>query len=109
MSLAGDAGDQALAALAVRLRKDGRLTPQLLLRAVLCGEVRLFAAALADLAEMEPRRAMGFVQSRSPVGFAALCRKAGLPRMMDPAFAAALAAWQALDGAQRPEDDGSPD
>jgi hypothetical protein len=39
---------------------------------------------------------MGFIQSRGGVGFAALCRKAGLPSAMIPAFAAAAAAWQEL-------------
>jgi uncharacterized protein (DUF2336 family) len=97
ITVAGDAGDASIPDLASQLRRSGRLTPQLLLRAVLCGEIRLFAAALADLAEVDQRRAMGFIQARGGVGFTALCRKAGLPDAMTPAFAAAAAAWQSLN------------
>jgi uncharacterized protein (DUF2336 family) len=84
------------AALAIQLLQSRHLTPQLLLRAMLSGEIGLFAAALAELGEVDHRRAMGFIQARGGVGFAALCRKAGLPTVMIPAFAAAVAAWQAL-------------
>ncbi len=94
--LAAAAGPDDMARLAASLRTSGRLTPQLLLRAVLSGEMRMFAAALADLAEVEPARAAGFLSSRSLIGFGALYRKAGLPKALEPAFAAAVAAWQEL-------------
>jgi uncharacterized protein (DUF2336 family) len=94
--VAQTAGDGDVREIAARLRTSGQLTPQLLMRAVLSGEIRLFAAALADLAEVDPARAQGFVLGRSMLGFGALYRKAGLPRALEPAFAAAVAAWQEL-------------
>ncbi|MGL4241040.1 MAG: DUF2336 domain-containing protein, partial [Beijerinckiaceae bacterium] len=90
------AENEEMRQLALRLRSSGQLTPQLLMRAVLSGEIRLFIAALADLAEVEPARAQGFVLGRSMMGFGALYRKAGLPKALEPAFAAAVAAWQEL-------------
>jgi uncharacterized protein (DUF2336 family) len=96
IAVVAETGDDAAIRLAMHLRRTGQLTPQLLMRAVLSGEVMLFAAALADLAEVDLRRARGFVMGKGSVGFGALYRKAGLPRDMEPAFAAALAAWQTL-------------
>jgi uncharacterized protein (DUF2336 family) len=96
IAVVSESGDDAAVRLALHLRRSAQLTPQLLMRAVLSGEVMLFAAALADLAEVEFRRARGFVVGKGGVGFGALYRKAGLPRDMEPAFAAAIAAWQAL-------------
>jgi uncharacterized protein (DUF2336 family) len=96
VTVALSADEVTLQQMAQRLRRQGRLTPQLLMRSVLSGEIRLFAAALADLAEVDPARAKGFVLGRSMVGFGALYRKAGLPKTLEPAFAAAVAAWQEL-------------
>jgi uncharacterized protein (DUF2336 family) len=98
ITLARSAGDGDMRQLAAALRQNGQLTPQLLMRAVLSGEVALFVAALSDLAEVDPARAQGFVLSRSMMGFGALYRKAGLPKSLEPAFAAAVAAWQELSG-----------
>jgi uncharacterized protein (DUF2336 family) len=96
IAVAREAGVDDMRQLARRLRLDRHLTPQLLLRAVLSGEVRLFVEALADLAEVDPERAQGFILGRSMMGFGALYRKAGLPKALEPAFAAAVAAWQEL-------------
>jgi uncharacterized protein (DUF2336 family) len=100
ITLAQTASRHDVQSLAVRLRQAGHMTPQLLMRAVLSGEIRLFAAALADLAEVEPARAEGFVLGRGMVGFGALYRKAGLPGALEPAFAAAVAGWQNLSRGQ---------
>jgi uncharacterized protein (DUF2336 family) len=94
--VAQTAADEDVQRLAVSLREAGHLTPQLLMRSVLSGEIRLFAAALADLAEVDAARAQGFVLGRSMMGFGALYRKAGLPMALEPAYAAAVAAWQEL-------------
>jgi uncharacterized protein (DUF2336 family) len=96
ISVAQVAAASDMQALAIRLRVSGHMTPQLLMRAVLSGEIRLFTAALADLAEVDPARAQGFVMGRSMMGFGALYHKAGLPKALEPAFAAAVAAWQEL-------------
>ncbi len=101
ITVAQSAADADVEELAQRLRRDGHMTAQLLMRAVLSGEIRLFAAALADLAEVEPARARGFVLGRSMMGFGALYRKAGLPLAMEPAFAAGVAAWQELSRGMR--------
>jgi uncharacterized protein (DUF2336 family) len=72
------------------------LTPQLLLRAVLSGEERFLAAALAELCGLSYERAYSIVGGRHMSGLRALCRKAGVPMALEPAFEAALAALHEL-------------
>jgi uncharacterized protein (DUF2336 family) len=91
--VAAEASPHEILDLVLRLRTTGQLTPQLLLRSLLCGDTRLLIAALADLAGVSTEKASGFVQGRSVAGFRALYRKAGMPVLVMPAFEAALVAW----------------
>ena len=78
--------------MARHLRAAGRLTPSLMLRALLCGDRALFEAALAELSGLPLARARGFVRYHEGGGFAALYARAGMPGDLLPVFKAALAA-----------------
>jgi uncharacterized protein (DUF2336 family) len=85
------------AQLVAHLRASGQLTASLLLRALLSGNISLFAAALADLTEMPLSRVKGLIRDRRGVGFVALYRKAGLAESLLPAFRAAIEALETID------------
>jgi uncharacterized protein (DUF2336 family) len=87
-----DGFEADLMSLITQLRRTNRLTPGLMLRSLLSGETTLAEAALADLASMPLSRVAGILQDRRGHGIAALCRKAGIPAMLIPAFAAAIEA-----------------
>jgi uncharacterized protein (DUF2336 family) len=101
LTVAGDVDDRDMIEVALRLRKTGQLTPQLLLRSLLSGDTRLFTASLADLAGVSMEKASGFVHGRSISGFRALYRKAKMPEAVMPAFEACLAAWHELGSSPR--------
>ena len=86
--------------LARHLRVAGRLTPALLLRALLSGDGGFFAAALADLGGVTPQRVAGLMRDPGGAGFAALYIRAGLPQALAPAFRAAIAAARSLPPAE---------
>ena len=85
----GAAGPRALV---THLRALGRLTPALLLRALLSGNLDLCEAALAHLSGVLPGRVAGHMRAPASLGFASLYAKAGLPPMLLPVFRAALCA-----------------
>ncbi len=91
------------AALAAYLRSSGQLTASLALRALLCGQSGLFAATLAELTGMGPRRVEGILREPASTAFAALYARAGLPAPMLTAFRAALAAL-ARSGSDGPDE-----
>jgi len=97
IAVVAEAGGDEMMALVARLREIGRLTPQLLLRSLLSGETRLLTAALSDLSGVPHAKAAGFVHQRSGMGFRALYRKAGMPQRLEPAFEAALSAYNEDD------------
>jgi uncharacterized protein (DUF2336 family) len=90
--LAAEAPYTEINALVRHLRECGHLTPGLILRALLSGNVVLFEEALADLAGIPIDRVAGYIHDRNISAFRALYRKAGLPDMAYPAFREALAA-----------------
>ena len=73
------------------LRACGHLTPALILRALLSGNLALFEAALAELSGASPIRVAGHVRDAGGLGFASLYAKSGLPPALLPAFRTALA------------------
>jgi uncharacterized protein (DUF2336 family) len=79
-------------ALVRTLKLRGALTLALMLRSLLGGERAFFAAALADLSGLPFARAFSLIGDPKGQGFAALARKAGLPRHALPALRAALVA-----------------
>jgi uncharacterized protein (DUF2336 family) len=102
ITIASEAQTPALIDVVRTLRQARFLTPQLLLRAVLSGEDRFLAAALAELSGLTYERAFSIVGARHQSGLRALCRKAGVPAALEPAFEAALAALHQLQSAREP-------
>ena len=78
--------------IARHLRAAGRLTPALMLRALLSGDRHLFEAALAELSGQPLARAAGFVRLHQGGGFVALYDRARMPAQLLPVFQAALLA-----------------
>lgn len=72
------------------LRWEGHLTPALLLRAVLAGEMKLLDAALAELCGLDIRKVEMHVGSGSVAALTALLRRAELPGFLVPVMIAAL-------------------
>jgi uncharacterized protein (DUF2336 family) len=89
LATSADGFEADLMSLIAQLRRSNRLTPGLMLRSLLSGETSLAEAALADLSGMPLTRAVGILRDRRGHGVAALCRKAGIPAMLIPAFVAA--------------------
>ncbi|HEV3396236.1 MAG TPA: DUF2336 domain-containing protein [Xanthobacteraceae bacterium] len=72
------------------LRDSAQLTPGLILRALLSGNVALFEQALVELSGLPPARVAGLVHDRHSAGLRALYERTGLPRPALPAVQAAL-------------------
>ncbi len=88
--------DADLPAVVKRLRWEGRLTPALVLAAVLDGDLRLPTAVLHELAGMNARRVGALLVEGRGAAFAAVCRKAGLPAGFVPVLETALAARRSV-------------
>jgi uncharacterized protein (DUF2336 family) len=83
--------------LARRLRKSGRLTPGLALRALLGGNRGLLESILVELSGFATSRVLGVMNRPNSSAFAALYARAGLPADCLPAFRAALTALETHD------------
>ena len=101
LSVARDAaerdGIEGLRRFTRHLREVGRLTPALMLRALLTGDVALFEGALAELSGQNLGRVAALLGQRGGLGFSALYRAAGLPEPLMPAFRHALDAARSAD------------
>lgn len=91
---AGRAAD--LPGFCAHLRRQGRLTASLLLRALACGHVGFIEQALAELAQMPHHRAWLLVHDAGPLGLRAIYDKAGLPPRLLPAFRAGIDGYHQL-------------
>jgi uncharacterized protein (DUF2336 family) len=90
VAIAGTSRADEMRGLVRHLRKSGKLTTALILRALLSGNLPLFEEALSDLSGVPLSRVSGFVHARRSSGFEAVCNKAGIPKKVLPAFRAAL-------------------
>ncbi|SJZ50833.1 DUF2336 domain-containing protein [Consotaella salsifontis] len=81
-------------ALVEHLRLSGALSPAFLIRAVVRGNVDLFAAALVALSGRSERRVRAIVVNGRPGAFAALLQDCGLPAETAPLFRATIDAWK---------------
>ena len=100
--VACEARDQTICSIAFSCRRDeltelvrslrecGALTPALLMRSLLGGDIDLFYEALAELSGLPLPRVAAFALNPRGEGFAALAHKAGLTSHVLPAFATAL-------------------
>lgn len=93
LAAGGEASDAP--AIVEVLRATGRLTPGLMLRSLLSGEPALAEAAFVALSALPPARVAALLRDRRGAGLKALCRKAGLPAALEPAFTAAILALSA--------------
>lgn len=82
------------------LREQQKLTPGLLLRSVLGGDIALLTEALADLTGMTSGRVAGLMRGRSDATLLALFRRAGLPSFLEQPLIAAVRAAQELGAPQ---------
>ena len=94
VTIAAESQKEELPELVGRLRESRSLTVALLMRALLSGDVGLFATTLTQMSAAPPHRVAGFLANWRGQGFAALYAKAGLPGHLLPAFRAALAALE---------------
>lgn len=78
--------------LVTHLRHSEQLTPALILRAVLSGNLGFTAAALSELSGASMPRVAAILHDRHGSGFKAIYQKAGLPDALKPVFEASLRA-----------------
>ena len=86
-----------LPAFAAHLRRSQRLTPSLLLRALVNGHMSFFEYGLAELSGVPHHRTWLMVHDAGPLGLAAIYERAGLPARLVPAFRAAVDAFHSLE------------
>lgn len=90
LRLALEAGADDLPEFVEHLRVRGKLTTRLLLRAVCCGRLRFFAAALANLGQVPLPRLCRLLITVRRSALQAMLRKAGLPLRAHQAFLLAI-------------------
>jgi uncharacterized protein (DUF2336 family) len=90
MNIAARSRGEDMRGLVQHLRATGQLTAGLILRALLSGNLELFNAALAELADLPQARVSALLHDRGGAGLQALLRRAGLPETTFAAFTMAL-------------------
>jgi uncharacterized protein (DUF2336 family) len=85
VTLAAQVGQGEVRPLIRHLCASGQLTAGLVLRALLCGNIRLFEEALAELSDVPLQRVSAIIHDRGG-SFRALFEKAKLPSSLYPAF-----------------------
>ena len=81
-SVAADRKDGEVEGLISRLKGKGDLTPTLVLRALCEGDLNLFEAAMAAMADMSVDNARTFLHERGPGGLRMVFRNTGMPQPM---------------------------
>ncbi len=81
-SVAADRKDGEVVGLINRLKGKGDLTPTLVLRALCEGDLNLFEAAMAAMADMSVANARTFLHERGPGGLRMVFRNTGMPQPM---------------------------
>ncbi|MGH7122860.1 MAG: DUF2336 domain-containing protein [Stellaceae bacterium] len=76
--------------LAAHLKKAGRLTPSIVLRALFLGDLIMVEAAFATMARIPVHNARLMIHDAGPLGFKSLYDHAGMPRSLFRAFRIAL-------------------
>ncbi|HXH46696.1 MAG TPA: DUF2336 domain-containing protein [Bradyrhizobium sp.] len=90
MNIAARSRGEDMQGLVRHLRVTGQLTAGLILRALLSGNLDLFDAALAELADLPLPRVSALLHDRGGHSVQALLRRAGLPETTFAAFQVAL-------------------
>lgn len=86
------------------LRMSGRLTPSLILRAVLRGHIVFLEHAFAELAGVTHGRAWLLVHDAGPLGLRAVYDRTGMPPRLYPAIRAVLDVYHSME---MPQDEAS--
>jgi len=86
LQMASTASNEEMTPFVQHLRDQARLNTRLLLRAVCCGRLRFFAAALGLLGGVPASRLQGTLLTIRPTVLQAVLRKAGLPMRSHPVF-----------------------
>jgi len=81
-SVAADRKEGEIVGVINRLKGKGELTPTLVLRALCEGDINLFEAAMAALADMSVDNARTFLHERGPGGLRMVFRNTGMPQPM---------------------------
>ncbi len=71
--------DDAIVAMVIQMREQGRLTPSVVLQGLCRGYLRFFEIALAELADIPVANARTLISDRGELGFKALYEKTQLP------------------------------
>jgi uncharacterized protein (DUF2336 family) len=79
------------------LKAAGRLTPSLLLRALVQGHMTFFEWGLAELAGVPHHRTWLMVHDAGPLGLRAIYDRAELPARLYSCFRAAVDTWHAME------------
>lgn len=97
-----DLVDQAGVAVDMRrfvqqLQMNGRLTPSLIVRAVLRGHVAFFEQTVAEMAAIPHSKAWLLIHDSGPLGLKAVFDRTGLPPRIYPAIRAAIDTFHSLE------------
>src|ERR1700749_1914449 len=92
LNIAAHSRGEEMRALVTHLRMTAQLNAGLILRALLSGNIELFDAALAELADLAQARVSALLHDRGAAGLSALLKRAGLPESTFAAFRVALEA-----------------
>ena len=90
VNIAARSRGEDMQGLVQHLRATGQLTPGLILRALLSGNLELFNASLAELSELPQARVTALLHDRGGASLQALLIRAGFPESTFAAFRVAL-------------------
>lgn len=107
VGMAGTLTIEELPALVTHLRETGRLTPALLLQALVTGRAEFFSAAIVDLSGVCEKRVRSILSGGRIHSIRALFEGAGLGRDVSEAFAEAVLLWRKDSGASGSDSDPS--
>lgn len=90
LGISSEAEEQDVETLVRQMHENGRLTPSIVLRAVVMGDMTFFEAALAELAGISLASSRVLIHDKGQFGFQSLFNKAKLPASYFPAVRAAV-------------------
>ncbi len=90
ITLSSESDDEDVERLIRQLRKNGRLTPSIVLRALCMGDLKFFETAVCELADVPLVNGRQLIHDSGPFGLKGLYQKTGLPEAHFPAVRAAI-------------------
>ena len=90
LGMASEAEEEDVEALVKHMRQNKRLTPSIILRAAVMGDMKFFEAAMAELAGVTVVNVRALIYDQGQLGLQALCNRAKLPGSHYPAIQAAV-------------------